>query len=70
MLRFPYLINVGQPYDIWVIKDLITLRLKNWQNTSAGKKTGKKVVGKKAAGKKAAEMKEGTTRQSRSDPVD
>jgi hypothetical protein len=63
-LRFPYLNDIGQPYDNWVIKDLIALRLKHWQATSAGKKAaGKKAAGKKATGKKAAETKGRTTTQ-------
>jgi len=45
-LRFPYLNNIGQPYDIWVLKDLIALRLKYWQTRSVEKATGKKAAKK------------------------
>jgi hypothetical protein len=43
MLRFPYLNDIGAPYDSWVIKDFITLRLKHLQTLSGKKKGGKKV---------------------------
>jgi hypothetical protein len=37
MLQFPSLSNIGPPYDIWVIKDFISLRLKQLQNGSNSK---------------------------------
>jgi len=41
-LRFPFLNGVGQPYDHWVIKDLITLCLKYLQVTSGKDKKSRK----------------------------
>jgi len=60
ILRFPCFNSIGQPYDIWVINDLIALRLKHWQTTS----TAKKAVAKKVVTKKTAAKKGRTTKQS------
>ena len=40
--QFPFLNDIGRPYNIWVIKDLITLRLKGLQAISGVKKKGGK----------------------------